>query len=123
MIRDKIQSKLGKAFDKKLSDAVHPFTCSKAINSGDFDFVTQTYPVTTIETYRGRGVLFGSFEKQLVKPSDYQTEDAKAILLQNEVTAVPQIGDMWDTAKGKFKVIDVGADAADVTWVCQIRKV
>lgn len=122
-LRNEIQADIAEAFNEDLADAVHSFTCSKAINSGDFDFVTQTYPVTTIETYQGRGVLFGSFAKQLVKPSDYQAEDAKAIVLQNEVMAVPQIGDVWDTAKGKFKVIDVDADAADVTWICQIRKV
>lgn len=123
MIKNKIQSKVAKAFDKKLADAVDTFTCSKEIQSGDFDFETQTHPIVTVEAYSGRGVLFGSYLKDLVKPADYQAEDTKAIVLQNEVTAVPQISDVWATSKGDFKVINIGADPTDSIWVCQLRKI
>ena len=123
MIKNKIQSKVAKAFDKKLADAVDSFTCTKEIQSGDFDFETQTYPVVGSESYSGRGVLFGSYQKDLVKPADYQAEDAKAIVLQNEVTAVPQIDDVWVTSKGDFKVVNIGADPTSSVWVCQLRKV
>ena len=123
MINNKIQSKVGKAFDKKLGDAVDTFTCEKLIYSGEFDFETQTYPIIGNESYSGRGVLFGSYQKDLVKPADYQAEDAKAIVLQNEVTQVPQIGDVWTTSKGQFKVLNICSDPADSIWVCQLRKV
>ena len=123
MIKKKIQSKVAKAFDKKLADAVDTFTCEKPIYSGEFDFETQTYPVIGNESYSGRGVLFGSYLKDLVKPADYQAEDAKAIVLQNEVTAVPQIDDIWVTSKGDFKVINIGADPASATYTVQLRKV
>lgn len=123
MIKNKIQSKVAKAFDKKLADAVDTFTCEKLIYSGEFDFETQTYPVVGDESYSGRGVLFGSYQKDLVKPADYQSEDAKAIVLQNEVTAVPQIDDVWTTSKGDFKVVNIGADPTDSIWTCQLRKV
>jgi hypothetical protein len=123
MIKNKIQSKVAKAFDKKLADAVDSFTCTKEIQSGDFDFETQTYPTITVEAYSGRGVLFGSYLKDLVKPADYQAEDAKAIVLQNEVTAAPQIDDVWNTVKGDFKVVNIGADPTGSIWTCQLRKV
>ena len=123
MIKNKIQSKVAKAFDKKLADAVDSFTCEKPIYSGEFDFETQTYPVVGSESYSGRGVLFGSYQKDLVKPADYQAEDAKAIVLQNEVTAVPQIDDVWVTGKGDFKVVNIGADPTNSIWTCQLRKV
>lgn len=123
MIKSKIQSKVAKAFDKKLVDGVDTFTCEKPIYSGEFDFETQTYPVIGSESYSGRGVLFGSYQKDLVKPADYQAEDAKAIVLQNEVTAVPQINDVWATSKGDFKVVNIGADPTDSIWTCQLRKV
>lgn len=123
MIKNKIQSKVAKAFDKKLADAVDTFTCEKPIYSGEFDFETQTYPVVGRESYSGRGVLFGSYQKELVKPADYQAEDAKAIVLQNEVTAVPQIDDIWVTSKGDFKVVNIGADPTNSIWTCQLRKV
>ena len=123
MIKNKIQSKLAKAFDKKLADAVNTFTCSKEIQSGEMDFETQTYPTVTIEAYSGRGVLFGSYLKDIVKPTDYQVTDSKAIVLQNEVTQMPQIGDVWATCKGRFKVVNIGADPTDSIWTCQLRKV
>ena len=123
MIKNKIQSKVAKAFDKKLADAVDSFTCEKPIYSGEFDFETQTYPVVGSDSYSGRGVLFGSYQKDLVKPADYQAEDAKAIVLQNEVTAVPQIDDVWVTGKGDFKVVNIGADPTNSIWTCQLRKV
>lgn len=123
MIKNKIQSKVAKAFDKKLGDAVDTFTCSKEIQSGNFDFATQTYPVITVEDYTGRGVLFGSYLKDMVKPTDYQVTDCKAIVLQNEVTQVPQIGDVWATSKGQFKLVNIGQDPVGATYTAQLRKV
>lgn len=123
MIKNKIQSKVAVAFNKKLADAVHSFTCTKEIHSGEFDFETQTYPIVTVEAYSGRGVLFGSYLKDVVKPIDYQVTDSKATVLQNEVTQVPQIGDVWTTSKGRFKVVNIGADPTGSIWVCQLRKV
>ena len=123
MIKKKIQSKVAKAFDKKLADAVDTFTCEKPIYSGEFDFETQTYPIVGSESYSGRGVLFGSYQKELVKPADYQAEDAKAIVLQNEVTKVPQIGDVWNTVKGDFEVKNIGSDPVSATYIIQLRKV
>ena len=123
MIKNKIQSKVAKAFDKKLADAVDTFTCEKPIYSGEFDFETQTYPIIGSESYSGRGVLFGSYLKDLVKPADYQAEDAKAIVLQNEVSGVPQIGDVWNTVKGDFEVKNIGSDPVSATYIIQLRKV
>ena len=122
MIKNKIQSKVAKAFDKKLADAVDTFTCSKEIQSGEFDFETQTYPIVGDESYSGRGVL-GNYLKDLVKPTDYQVEDAKAIVLQNELSQAPQIGDEWNFSHGKFKVINISKDPTDSIWTCQLRKV
>ena len=122
-MRDELQEELAEAFSTDLADAVDTFTCEKPIYSGEFDFETQTYPVVGSESYSGRGVLFGSYLKDLVKPADYQAEDAKAIVLQNEVTAVPQIDDVWATSKGDFKVVNIGADPTDSIWTCQLRKV
>lgn len=122
-MRDELQEELAAAFNEDLADAVDTFTCEKPIYSGEFDFETQTYPVVGSESYSGRGVLFGSYLKDLVKPADYQAEDAKAIVLQNEVTAVPQIDDVWATSKGDFKVVNIGADPTDSIWTCQLRKV
>lgn len=127
-MREELQAELAEAFNDDLADAVDTFTCEKPIYSGEFDFETQTYPVVGDESYSGRGVLFGSYLKDMVKPSDYQVTDSKAIALQNEVLKdgvnhKPQIGDVWATSKGDFKVVNIGADPTDSIWTCQLRKV
>lgn len=122
-LRDEIQADIAEAFDEDLADAVHQFSCTKAIHSDEFDFATQSYPIVRYETYNGRGVLFGSYARDLVKPTGYQAEDCKATVLQNEVTLVPQIDDEWLTAKGIFRVIGISADPADVTWEVRLRKI
>ena len=123
MMRDELQEELAAAFDDDLADAVDTFTCEKPIYSGEFDFETQTYPVVGSESYSGRGVLFGSYLKDMVKPTDYQVTDSKAIVLQNEVTGIPQIGDVWATSRGGFKVVNIGADPVAATYTIQLRKV
>lgn len=120
-MRDKIQSKVAKAFNTKLADTITTFTCSKEIQSGEFDFETQTYPIVTVKQYSGRGV-FSSYKRDLVKPIDYQVEDVKATVLQNEISGEPQIDDVW-MADGQFKVLNVGEDPSKSIWVCQLRKV
>ena len=122
-MRDELQEELAEAFNEDLADAVDSFTCEKPIYSGEFDFETQTYPIVGSESYSGRGVLFGSYLKDLVKPADYQAEDAKAIVLQNEVTGIPQIGDVWVTGKGEFEVKNISQDPTSSIWTCQLRKV
>lgn len=122
-IKDDIQAEVAAAFSADLVDAVDSFTCEKLIYSGEFDFETQTYPIVGDESYSGRGVLFGSYLKDMVKPADYQATDSKAIVLQNEVTGIPQIADVWVTSKGDFKVVNIGADPTSSIWTCQLRKV
>lgn len=122
-IKDDIQAEVAAAFSADLADAVDTFTCEKLIYSGEFDFETQTYPVIGNESYSGRGVLFGSYLKDMVKPADYQATDAKATVLQNEVTGIAQIGDVWVTGKGEFEVKNISKDPTSSIWTCQLRKV
>ncbi|QXF07429.1 glutamate 5-kinase [Acinetobacter baumannii] len=126
-MRTKIQSKLGKAFSTKLADAVATFTCTrKKLVSSNPATGEDTY---TEYVYSGRGVLFGSWAKDLVKPIDYRATDSKAVLLQNEVkdaagTLVePDVNDIWVIEGGNYRVVSYGKDAADATWVAQLRKV
>lgn len=120
-MRDELQEELAAAFDEDLADAVDTFTCEKLIYSGEFDFETQTYPVIGNESYSGRGVR-GNYLRDMVKPIDYQTTDAKAIVLQNEITGIPQIGDVWQFGDGNFKVINIGQDPTKSIYVIQLRK-
>ena len=122
-LREELQDDIAEAFNTDLEDAVSEFTCTKIIYSGEMDFATQTYPIIGNETYSGRGVLFGSYQKDMVKPVDYQVTDCKATVLQSEVTGVPQISDIWMTVKSEFRVVNIGADPMDAIWKVQLRKV
>ena len=121
-MRDELQAELAAAFNDDLADAVDSFTCEKPIYSGEFDFETQTYPVVGSESYSGRGVR-GNYLRDMVKPIDYQTTDAKVIVLQNELTGIPQIGDVWQFADGGFEVKNIGSDPVSATYIIQLRKV
>ena len=144
-IRDKVQSRLGKAFNTMLSDAVDTFTCER-VQGGEYDPITETMKDSSVITYSGRGVLFGSYQKDLVKPDDYQAEDSKGMLLQNEVTATPEINDVWVKAlppitsdntsltvdnvttnmwgkNNRLRVISIGADPTNSIWTVQLRRV
>ncbi|HEM7080283.1 glutamate 5-kinase [Acinetobacter baumannii] len=128
-MRDEIQQELGAAFDAEdeLADAVDSFTCTRKI-------LTSSNPATGEDAYAeyvysGRGVLFGSYLKDLVKPIDYRATDAKAVLLQNEVkdaagTLVkPDVNDIWVIEGGNYRVVSYGKDPSSSVWICQLRKV
>ncbi|EJB8486587.1 glutamate 5-kinase [Acinetobacter baumannii] len=128
-MRDEIQQELGAAFDAEdeLADAVDTFTCTrkKLVSSNP-----ATGEDTYIEyVYSGRGVLFGSWAKDLVKPIDYRATDSKAVLLQNEVkdaagTLVdPDVNDIWVIEGGNYRVVSYGQDPSSSVWICQLRKV
>nr|WP_034592444.1 hypothetical protein [Acinetobacter sp. HA] len=121
-MKDDIQAEVATAFSTDLADAVDSFTCEKLIYSGEFDFETQTYPIVGDESYSGRGVR-GNYLRDMVKPIDYQATDAKAIVLQNELTGIPQIGDVWQFRDGGFEVKNIGQDPTNSIWTCQLRKV
>ena len=127
IMRAKIQSKLGKAFSTKLADAVATFTCTrKKLVSSNPATGEDTY---TEYVYSGRGVLFGSWAKDLVKPIDYRATDSKAVLLQNEVkdaagTLVePDVNDIWVIEGGNYRVVSYSQDPSSSVWTCQLRKV
>lgn len=126
MIKNKLQTKIAKAFNTKAADAVQSFTCTKLIQSGAFDWKTQTYPDSMEITYTGRGVV-SDYKKQLVKPTDYQADDCKVLALQNEVLLngvehKPEIGDMLTFADGDYTIIDIKNDPVSATYTIQIRK-
>ncbi|MBJ9388279.1 glutamate 5-kinase [Acinetobacter baumannii] len=126
-MKAKIQSKLGKAFSTKLADAVDTFTCTRKK-------LVSSNPATGQDVYEefnyhGRGVLFGSYLKDLVKPIDYRATDSKAVLLQNEVVSSngdlvePDANDIWVIEGGNYRVVSCGKDPADAIWIAQLRKV
>lgn len=127
-MREEIQQELAAAFDAEdeLADAVNTFTCSRkaliSSNSATGEDVFQEL------AYSGRGVLFGSWEKDLVRPSDYLASDAKAVLLRNEVLSEgveiePQVNDEWLINSEYYRVVSYGSEPSKSVWTVQLRRV
>ena len=125
-LRDELQADIAEALNSDLADAVDSFNCRRKV-------LTSSNPATGEDTYTeyvysGRGVLFGSYLKDLVKPIDYRATDSKAVLLQNEVkdaagTLVePDVNDIWVIEGGNYRVVSYGRVPADACWICQLRK-
>lgn len=123
-IRNKVQAKVGKAFDSKLSDAVDSFTGTREV-VGEYD--PQTGQSSTTITYTGRGV-FGSYSVQEADGQHILRTDTKLTALQNEVllvedgeaTTTPATPIIDDRLQG-MKVINVKKDPAGASWTIQLR--
>ncbi|EPJ8259208.1 TPA: glutamate 5-kinase [Klebsiella pneumoniae] len=124
-IRDKIQTKVAKAFDSKLADAVNDFTGSYVIQTG-WDPVTETGGETTV-TYTGRGVLL-KYSLNRIDGVNILHGDLKLTALTNEVTDKPAVGhiitapDLVTGEQQRYKVITAGTDPAQATYSIQLRR-
>ncbi|HHQ1838529.1 glutamate 5-kinase [Acinetobacter baumannii] len=120
-LRDEIQADIAEAFNEDLADAVHTFTCDRIVST-NWNPKTNTSE-DVIEQYKGRGILFGSYNQYEILTLGVLATDKKAIVLQNEVTKEPKIDDEWSTAKGTFRIVHIKQDPAATIWKCQLRKV
>ncbi|QVV63290.1 glutamate 5-kinase [Citrobacter koseri] len=124
-IREKLQTKVAKAFDTKLSDAVNNFTGSYVIQTG-WDPVTETGSETTV-TYTGRGVL-SKYSLNRIDGVNILHGDLKLTALTNEVTDEPKVDhiitapDLITGAQQRYKVITAGSDPAKSTYSIQLRR-
>ncbi|MFJ4454386.1 glutamate 5-kinase [Pseudomonas sp. NPDC089392] len=124
-LRDKIQAKLGKAFDGKLADAVNAFSGSY-MGEGEWDPVTETSTAQPV-TYAGRGVLAG-YDSRRIDNVNIKVGDVKLIALANEVTGAPMVGhqiaapDLVTGEQVTYRVESVQADPAQAHIEVQLRK-
>lgn len=124
-IRDKIQTKVGNAFDGKLADAVNSFTGTYVIE-GDYDPVTEQSTSETI-TYTGRGVL-SKYSLNRIDGVNILHGDLKLTALVNEVTDKPKVDhiitapDLVTGNQQRYKVITAGTDPAQATYSIQLRR-
>ncbi|HBR5057549.1 TPA: glutamate 5-kinase [Klebsiella pneumoniae] len=124
-IREKLQSKVAKAFDTKLADAVNDFTGSYVIQTG-WDPVTETGGETTV-TYTGRGVL-SKYSLNRIDGVNILHGDLKLTALTNEVTDEPKVDhfiiapDLITGEQQRYKVITAGTDPAKATYSIQLRR-
>ncbi|HFL2187590.1 TPA: glutamate 5-kinase [Pseudomonas putida] len=124
-LRDKIQTKLGKAFDGKLADAVNAFT-GTYVGEGEWDPVTETSTAQPV-TYTGRGVLAG-YDSKRIDNVNIKVGDVKLIALANEVTDNPMVGhqitapDLVTGEQVTYRVESVNADAAQAHIELQLRR-
>lgn len=119
-MRQEIQSELAQAFDHDLLDAISKFSCTKVTYSGKYNPATEQYENQQQHTYTGRAIL-GNYLKDLVKPDQYQANDVKALVLQNELSSPPHINDEWVFEHQTYKVMNISQDSSAAIWTCQLR--
>ncbi|MBW4789130.1 hypothetical protein JQS35_11020 [Alcaligenes faecalis subsp. faecalis] len=120
-LRDELMADIAEVFDTDLADVVSSLTGSRFEPTGPADPISQTQPGNTV-TYIGRGV-FGSFGIQVSEALNILRTDIKLTCLQAEVSNTPKIDDMIERGGVKYKIINVAADPASVSWSLQIRRV
>ena len=114
-MRDKIQQKLGNAFDGKLSSAVTYLTGVRK-GSGGYDPVTGT--TTESNTPLScRGVL-SLYKAHEINGDNILAGDYKLLCLLNEIDFAPEKDDVLDG----MRVISWSSDPALVTITIQLRK-
>ncbi|HBL6925882.1 TPA: glutamate 5-kinase [Citrobacter koseri] len=124
-ICEKLQTKVAKAFDTKLADAVNDFTGSYVIQTG-WDPVTETGGETTV-TYTGRGVM-SKYSLNRIDGVNILHGDLKLTALTNEVTDEPKVDhfitapDLITGEQQRYKVITAGTDPAKATYSIQLRR-
>lgn len=125
-LRDELQADLAQAFNTDLADAVAVVDGSRSVQ-GEYDAALGGSP-TTIVHYTGRGV-FGQYKAREIDGTRILASDVRLKALQNELLmteagvitdtpAAPAIGDLISG----YRVVNVGQDAAKVTWTIQLRK-
>lgn len=125
-LQDKLQTKLAKAFDGKLADAVSAFIGSYQ-GSGVYDPVTEETTAVPV-IYTGRGVL-ARYETRRIDSINILSGDLQLIALTNEVTDRPAEGhtiaapDLADRTKSvSYLVKGVQVDPASASYQIQLRK-
>lgn len=125
-LQDKLQTKLAKAFDGKLADAVSAFAGTYQ-GPGVYDPVTEETTAVPV-TYTGRGVL-ARYETRRIDNINILSGDLQLIALTNEVTDRPAEGhtitapDLADRTKSvSYLVKGVQVDPASATYQIQLRK-
>lgn len=118
-MKDKLETKLAKAFDGKLADAVRQIVGSYN-GPGVFDPVTEETTAETI-TYTGRGVITG-FKVERIDGINIKVGDAKCVILSNEIDAVPDVGHAISSGTENFLVHLVLPDPTGATYQLHLRR-
>ena len=121
-ITTEAQESIAEAFNTDLADAVKEFTLNQ-YQRGQYDPSTGNLSGAAFpNSYSSRGV-FDSFSQPEILNSAIEPADVKLIVLKNEISVTPKIGDqITETLTSRvYRVIHVFQDPADVIWELQIR--
>ena len=114
-LRSKIQKKVGKAFDKKLNDAVKTIYFEVDVDSFDpaTNTVTDDDSTADVET---RGVV-SRIKESDEKDGSKKPYMFKMIILQNELDTTPYAGQFVKWGNHRAKTLLVDEDPAAASWV------
>jgi len=116
MSRAKALSKLSKAFDGKLADAVKPFMLVDR-KQGTYDPTTGTTS-ESVMTYTFRGVLSRYSDLEIARSDGQVTvNNFKMTLLSNDVSIEPETNHIIVDVEGnEYQITDIAIDPMDVAY-------
>lgn len=123
-LRSDIQTDMAEAFDTDLADAVKPITIMpKNAELGQFNPATGKVELNNPSKppLQTRGV-FSLFKETARNNESYEPNDLSLVILQNELSGIPEIDGRAISAEGEYTIIDVEKDPADAVWILQCRK-
>ena len=119
-IKEELQSELAEAFDGDLSDAVSDGVFYSIEYSNDTTMGSVTPSETTYDT---RGVVTYYLAEEIARSGgSLQTGDAKIVIIQSELDAIPAIGDEMVIGTAYYKIFNVKPDPTNSIWTLQMRR-
>ena len=121
-LRSQIQTKMGKAFDTTLADAVLVLTLVD-VSQGTYD--TSTGVVTPVEvSYPTRGVVESYTAREIAASGGAVTnKDLKVTILANEISVTIRTGMRFEMLgdTDKYSVENADLDPAKAAYTLQVR--
>lgn len=117
-MQEDLLNELSQAFDTDLSDAVNEFTGYREGEQGAYDPIADEYTNQPPVNYTGRGV-FSNFDIRLIDEAKVLSTDKQLLILQNEVTEEPKIGDLIDD---QYRVHNKTMDPVSATYRLHLRQ-
>ena len=123
-LRNDIQTSVASAFDTDLSDAVVLFTLRQYVRASGYDPTTGKTTSPASQDYSSRGVFDEQLQTEIVD-SNVEPYLTKVIVLQNEISVQPRIGDdiFISGSADAYRIKGFSQDPAKATYELTARRV
>ena len=121
MVQEDVKKEMQRTFHRDFATMLRTTSYERAATDGSFDRVTETYTGGTNGFQESLQALWRKPKGKIVDGINVHVTDKKVTFLQDDVpTLTPQLNDVLD---GKWRIILIESDPADVFWSVYVRRV